>query len=182
MKKSSFSIIKDILFYSFIIVILITSISILKGKQEGKAPTILGYRFYNILTGSMEPNIPTGSLVITKNVDLNDIKVGDVISFGEGTNATTHRVKEVHNNNGIQFTTKGDANNVNDPRPIDGSEVFGKVVFHIIGVGYLVGFIQNNLILSMFILIVFMLMFSLSKKYYIRNKNYDGSKESKSLN
>ena len=169
--------VKDIVFYIFIIIMFLTSLSMIKSKQSGEVPNLFGYEFYNILTGSMEPTIPTGSLVITKSVDTKDIKVNDIITFGEGNSVTTHRVESINKGNNLEFITKGDANEVIDPRPIEENEIFGKVILHIIGLGYVIGFIQKNIILSIVIAIVLTTGFKMIKRYYNKNKNVDNTLE-----
>ncbi len=93
------------------------------------APKILGYQVYTVISGSMEPEIPTGSLVYVKKTVPQEIQKKDVIAFygGRDTNAIiTHRVVE----NSItkrQFITKGDANRTEDMNPVPYSNVIGRV-------------------------------------------------------
>lgn len=91
-----------------------------------------------VMTGSMEPEIPVGSLVIIKPVPYEDINTGDDITFVRDSNLTlvTHRViakdDETH-----YITTQGIANNSPD-KPTSFANVVGKVVLHIKYIGYLV--------------------------------------------
>lgn len=159
-KKSSLAVVGNCIFYLFIIaVIFLAGINII-GSKEGKHPSILGYSSYYILTGSMEPTINPGSLVVVKDGTDQEINVGDVITFtGRNSNTiTTHRVKEVINN-GQEFITKGDANNVVDPISVQRSQVIGKVMFHIPYLGKVSQFVQKNLVL---ILVVILALFGLS--------------------
>lgn len=165
--KSALSVIGNCIFYLFIIaVIAICAISI-TGSKEGKHPSILGYSSYYILTGSMEPNINPGSLVIVKDGVDQDIKKGDVITFQGKENSNiivTHRVHEVING-GKEFITKGDANNTVDPSSIESSQVIGKVMFHIPYLGKVSQFIQNNLALVIIVIIaIFGISYIFEKK------------------
>ena len=96
-------------------------------------PRLLGFQIYSVVTGSMEPEIPIGSMVYVKSIAPKDLKEKDVVAFygGRDTNAIiTHRVV---NNNVIsgQITTKGDANKTEDMNPVSYSDVIGKVEYTI---------------------------------------------------
>ena len=43
--------------------------------------SIFGYSFFRVYTGSMEPSIPVGSLILTKETDIEDIEINDIVSF-----------------------------------------------------------------------------------------------------
>lgn len=93
-------------------------------------PKLLGYRIYGITTGSMEPELPKGSIVYVKTAEVEDIRPGDRITFVMGTDTekvTTHRVVEIDEEN-QQFITKGDANASEDAQPVKFSRLVGKVV------------------------------------------------------
>lgn len=92
-------------------------------------PRIFGYQVYNVITGSMEPAIPTGSLVYAKSVEPSEVEEGDVIVFYSPMDASaviTHRVVENHIVSG-EFITKGDANSQQDPLPAEYECLLGKV-------------------------------------------------------
>ena len=109
---------------------------------------IFGFRLYTVLSGSMEPLYHVGSLIYVKEVDVTDLKKGDVITFMLGPNTTaTHRIYEVvpdeDNPDIIRFRTKGDANNDVDKKLVHGENVIGKPVFSIPYMGYLANYIQQ---------------------------------------
>lgn len=96
-------------------------------------PRVMGYQIYSVVTGSMEPEIPVGSMVYVKSIAPKELKEKDVVAFygGRDTNAIiTHRVV---NNNLIsgQITTKGDANKTEDMNPVSYSDVIGIVEYTI---------------------------------------------------
>ena len=96
-------------------------------------PRLMGYQIYTVVTGSMEPEIPIGSMVYVKSIAPKELKEKDVVAFygGRDTNAIiTHRVV---NNNLIsgQITTKGDANKTEDMNPVSYSDVIGIVEYTI---------------------------------------------------
>src|SRR5258706_6231532 len=77
---------------------------------------VLGLGTFIVTGGSMEPSIHKGSLVLVQPVSPSEISVGDVITFQQYDQTTTHRVIGVSQGNaGPVFKTKGDANVVADP-------------------------------------------------------------------
>lgn len=96
------------------------------------------YQILTVLSGSMEPAIHTGSVVIIKPSD--NYKIGDVITFGKTKKTPiTHRISDIKFNKGNPiYTTKGDANNASDNNEITKNNVIGKVLFSVPYFGYAV--------------------------------------------
>lgn len=105
---------------------------------------LLGYRVFNVISGSMEPQYSVGDLIYVKEVDVNSIKVGDPITFvlNEDLVVATHRVVEIDAEN-QHFYTKGDANEIADGDPVHFNNVIGVPKFSIPLLGYVSDFIQN---------------------------------------
>jgi len=97
-----------------------------------------------VLSGSMEPTYKTGSIIYVKNIESNDIKVKDPITFymTNGKTVATHRVVRIDSENQC-FYTKGDANEIEDPLPVAFSSLIGKPIFTIPYLGYLSAFITT---------------------------------------
>lgn len=92
-------------------------------------PRFLGFQIYSVITGSMEPFIPVGSLVYIKSIEPEDIQEGDVIAFygaGDSASIITHRVVENRVFMG-EFVTKGDANQEEDMNPVPYADFIGRV-------------------------------------------------------
>lgn len=89
---------------------------------------VLGRQMYIVRGGSMQPAIPIGSVVVLESVDSASIAVGDVITFRapSGT-VVTHRVIGVNDVAERSYTTRGDANYVQDPIIVLGTSVIGRV-------------------------------------------------------
>lgn len=105
---------------------------------------LFGFQVYGVLTGSMEPAYPTGSLIYVQAVDYNDLKLRDVITFSSGRSIVTHRIIEVvPNGNSVQFRTKGDANEDPDAALVGPADVIGRVSFCIPHLGNIANYIQN---------------------------------------
>jgi len=108
-------------------------------------PITGNYKIKVVLSGSMEPAIKTGSIVIIKPAD--NYKVDDVITFGKDTKKdvpTTHRIIETRAVSGeMIFTTKGDANNGSDAQEVKENAVIGKVLFSVPYAGFLIDFAKK---------------------------------------
>lgn len=99
-------------------------------------PGYLGYQVYNVVSGSMEPSIPIGSVIYVKTVDPVDITKGDVIAFQSGDSVIMHRVVDNKIVEGT-FVTKGDANEAEDMNEVPYTSLIGLVVRHIPVMGQL---------------------------------------------
>lgn len=110
-----------------------------------KIPDFMGYKPFIVLSGSMEPAIMTGDLVITAKADTEDLKVGDVIAYRYGKETViTHRIREVSlDGDKRAFITKGDANNVEDNVMPTEDLVEGKLRWTVPGLGNVAMFLQT---------------------------------------
>lgn len=109
-------------------------------------PRLTGWVPLTVLSGSMEPTIPIGSLVVVERLDgqqpdLSGIEVGDAITFMPNPNdptLVTHRVVSTGGRaDGTPvFITRGDANGTNDPGPVSAEQVRGVVRYHVPYAGY----------------------------------------------
>lgn len=109
-------------------------------------PRVFGYEVYGILSGSMLPNYPIGSIIYVDQVDASEIKVGDVITFNMAADSNvvaTHRVVEI-NSEEETFTTKGDNNDDVDSSPVSFQRLIGRVVLCVPVLGYIASFIQSS--------------------------------------
>ena len=97
-------------------------------------PQRMGYQTYNIMSGSMEPEIPVGSMIYVETVEPAQIKVGDVIVFRQEESVVAHRVVENRVVSG-EFVTKGDANEAEDFSTVPYRALLGRVKHHIVNLG-----------------------------------------------
>jgi signal peptidase len=104
-----------------------------------------GWRVDAVYSGSMEPHLKVGGVVVTRPAATEDIKVGDTITFHSPLNKqlTTHRVIAVADGSSPGFRTKGDANEDADPFIVPAQNVVGKVCLHIPYFGYATQFIKT---------------------------------------
>jgi len=114
---------------------------------------LIGPRFgcetHPVLSGSMEPALKVGGLIVTKPKKLENIKVGDIIGFQTKpkTPIVTHRVIDIVEIDGkLHFQTKGDANEEPDPNLVSSKgEKMRKVVFHLPYLGFAAQFMKSKL-------------------------------------
>lgn len=110
-----------------------------------------GYRPLVVYSGSMNPTIPTGSVVFIKPTLAENLNVGDVVSIrpGAGQHLVTHRVQAKQRlDDQWLFQTKGDGNKFPDPKPFIVESTAGKVTFHLPWLGYAIVYMSNPLIRS----------------------------------
>ncbi|MBQ8514603.1 MAG: signal peptidase I [Ruminococcus sp.] len=105
----------------------------------------IGWQMYTVLSGSMEPDYPTGSLILVKDAEPEELVAGDVITYKlSGGTIATHRIVEVLSEGGeISFRTKGDANEQADAALTQGSAVIGTPVFMIPKAGIIANYVQS---------------------------------------
>jgi len=112
------------------------------------APAVVGAEeSYVVLSGSMEPTIKPGDVVITRSADPSAIESGDVITYERASMdaPVTHRVIEVREQEGqLVFQTKGDGNEEPDSYTVTGDQVIGTVWFTLPKVGYVVNFANTT--------------------------------------
>ena len=124
--KKRASLICDVI--SILLIVLVLAVGLPLGL-----PSLFGYRAYDVISGSMEPEIRQNSIVYCKDVNPVDIVEDDVIVFysSDETGAiTTHRVVE-NQVSEETFVTKGDANEQNDVTPVYYSDLIGKVTLSV---------------------------------------------------
>jgi len=112
-----------------------------------------GYRLLIVQSGSMEPTIMTGDVIVIAKA--NTYQKNDVITFQDSQKSiTTHRVYEAEEVGGEKlFTTKGDANRVQDNDVVSERLVMGKVILTIPKLGYFIYFLRSKIGFVIFLII-----------------------------
>ena len=102
--------------------------------QTKRYVSILGFSVFRVVTDSMEPAIPVGALILSKETDIDHVKVGDIICFRSMESymygsIVTHRVVDIKTIKGeIALTTRGDSNTSEDSYYVMESNFIGKVI------------------------------------------------------
>jgi signal peptidase I len=112
-------------------------------------PRLAGATPYVVETGSMRPELPPGTLVVTRPADPSTIGLGDVITYqivsGEST-VVTHRVVEtgIDASGEPRWRTQGDANDVVDERWVLPVQVQGKRWYAVPFLGHATSFVSGQ--------------------------------------
>jgi signal peptidase len=123
-------------------------------------PLAFGDRSFTVMSGSMEPAISAGDVVVTQPIHPREARVGDVVTFrdpeGSG-HMITHRVRDVDERAaGVAFTTKGDANNKTEHWTVARNGEIGRVAYRLPVLGY--AFVWTRSPLGRILLIAFPLI------------------------
>lgn len=104
------------------------------------APTLLGGRSLTIMSGSMEPALGTGDIVLEREIAPLEARVGDIVTFRDPDGSgrlITHRVRSIRvGGDAVTFTTKGDAANGIQRWTIPQSGTIGEPRFRLPKLGY----------------------------------------------
>lgn len=111
-------------------------------------PRLLGVEYRAVASGSMEPTISVGAIVIVIPVDPSTIHVGDAITFMSPETpgmVVTHRVIEVIQlRDSLGFRTQGDANKDVDLVAVSAQNVLGRAPYYVPYVGHLTQFVRTR--------------------------------------
>jgi len=91
-----------------------------------------------IATGSMEPMIKPGDVILIKKIDGNTVKIGDVIQFKRGSILISHRVIDIieDEEKGKSYKTKGDNNSGPDVQLVKPEEIKGEIKYVVPKIGW----------------------------------------------
>lgn len=120
----------------FVIIVVLFAIFLMGSR-------LMGFRVFNVISGSMSPVYNVGDLIYVKSVSPSEVKVGDPITFvlNEDLVVATHRVVRIDEAE-QSFYTKGDANETIDSSPVHFKNLIGIPQFKIPLLGYVSDFIQ----------------------------------------
>lgn len=136
-----FDAIKTALKISLTIILFITLAAVVVTLITSKSPILGGIRSFVVLSGSMDPSLPLGSIVYTQK---GNYQVGDVISFSLRSVTVTHRIVAVQTEGKKQlYQTKGDANKGADNELVSESQIVGKQVYRVLNAGKLIVFLKT---------------------------------------
>lgn len=120
--------------------------------NKNETPSFFGYKTFSIISGSMEPSINVGDLIIVqKNEDMKYI-VNDIVTFKRDDDIVTHRIIKIRDDNDkLYYITKGDNNEVTDEK-IEAEKIEGRVVYQIPYMGNVVLFLKNKIVFGVFLI------------------------------
>jgi signal peptidase I len=145
--------------------------AVISSKMSGGEPSLFGYQFKTVLSGSMEPTFDTGSIIVVKPSDKNlNYQKGDIITFKKDESTiVTHRIIDVIKNKGsVLYKTKGDNNEDPDSDPVLSQNVLAEYTgLTIPYLGYFQDFTKskNGVVLLLILPGVLLLMYSIITIY-----------------
>ncbi|MBR5516218.1 MAG: signal peptidase I [Clostridia bacterium] len=127
---------------SIILIIIVVILAILIAGVK-----VVGITPLKVLTGSMEPEYPVGSMIYIKSVDPDDLKKGDTITFKFNQSLATHRIVDIRQSEEIpgtlEYQTKGDANKTVDGQWVNETDIEGRLLFSIPYFGFFANYVQS---------------------------------------
>nr|WP_082236032.1 signal peptidase I [Halobacillus massiliensis] len=146
------------------LLVICLAVLVIAVKASGGEPTILNHQFKSVLSGSMEPEFSTGSIISVKlTEDPTGYQKGDVITFiDKDENIVTHRVTEVEQTKqDTIYRTKGDNNDGVDLDPVLSENVIGHYTgFAIPYAGYLLSYAGSKLGSALLLFIPGLILFT----------------------
>lgn len=150
----------DFIIYPIVVILFICCgiivLQVIKNPKE--MPNLFGCKAFNVISGSMEPKLEVGDIVIAKRIEIEDIKDGDIITFRQENTIITHRIVEIIQEDGnVFYETKGDNNNTKDEELVKYEDIEGKFVFKIPKIGLIIRNIKNTTSIIIIVLILYLI-------------------------
>ena len=150
-KKNEMIFLKQIfdIFFSIIfaiIILIVTSLIIQKYVLKEEVPNIFGYKMLQVMSGSMSGEFETGDTILIRKIKKeSDLKIGDVITYRIAKNTlVTHRIVNItKTGESLNYTLKGDTNNIEDSEKVLFSSIEGIYVRKLSLIGKLISFMQK---------------------------------------
>jgi signal peptidase len=154
-------------FIQIVLIVALLTVSVLSFGTKLSYFAKLGFNFFAVTSGSMEPTLPVGSLIYVGKYKVEDLKQGDIITFkvkdaeSAEVSVVTHRIEEVIKEERLEkigvegeeeqekkylkyeFVTKGDANTATDARTVPSINILGLYQWHLPYLGYVTNFAQT---------------------------------------
>jgi len=161
-KTTISSVISTSLFYFVIIGMVLAAF--IYSQQAKKGGNILGFSYYNILTRSMQSELPQGSFILVQARNEKELKVGDDITFAENeTKLITHRIIQIYEDyedSGMRgFQTQGVDNPAPDENIVYSANIVGKVIWSVPHLGIAFEVLADNVVI---VIILFVILFALA--------------------
>jgi signal peptidase len=168
-----------------LVIILICTVlsvfSFIKAKRNpNTVPGIGPYKFMSVLSGSMSPIFNPYDMIVDKTIESEDLKKGDVITFRvDNKTLVTHRIIDIQSENGkLAYKTRGDANNVDDEKLVDVSQIEGTYIFRIPYGGLIMEKLKGPIGIG---IVWLLLMFVIYTEFFGKKKSKSSIAESQEL-
>jgi len=138
-----------VIFAGVMLLMAVLVFFLLQSRLAGGTPAVAGYQMYIVEGGSMSPAFGLGSIVLVRPLAPAAVQAGDIITYRDpdperADTIVTHRVMEVLPTEPPSFITRGDANDADDPLPLSGGNLIGRVYYSVPYIGYLFSFVRTR--------------------------------------
>ena len=131
--------------------------------------SLFGFRIYRVISGSMQPALQIGDVIIVKKS--NNYSERDIITYSKGLTTITHRIIAINND---EVITKGDANEVDD-KPINKEQIVGKFFFRISNFSLFSIILSKNVIYLIMIFLLVLIFLLVIGDRIIKNLRYQSN-------
>ncbi len=131
--------------------------------------SLFGFRIYRVISGSMQPALQIGDVIIVKKS--NNYSERDIITYSNGLTTITHRIIAINND---EVITKGDANEVDD-KPINKEQIIGKFFFRISNFSLFSIILSKNVIYLIMIFLLVLIFLLVIGDRIIKNLRYQSN-------
>ena len=131
--------------------------------------SLFGFRIYRVISGSMQPALQIGDVIIVKKS--NNYYERDIITYSNGLTTITHRIIAINND---EVITKGDANEVDD-KPINKEQIIGKFFFRISNFSLFSIILSKNVIYLIMIFLLVLIFLLVIGDRIIKNLRYQSN-------
>ena len=151
-----------IAFYSFLVLMILGAV-LVRSSSDGSPRSLAGFSAMLVLSGSMQSEIPKGSLVINRSVEPETLQVGDDITYlASSTTTVLHRIVDIigsyEDTGEPAFQTQGIENPEPDEALVPAGNVVGKVIWHSHILGIIAETITDNFPVIIFFIVVIVIL------------------------
>ena len=158
-ENKALKIIGNILYSILFLIVVLMLIIVIIQRTSNNSISIGGYRIFAVATGSMVPKYEVGDVLISKEIEPSEIKVGDTVVYkgevgGFKDKFVTHQIQSIHKQEDgtYKFTTKGISNIEADPE-ISETQVYGKIIYKVKTLSLISKLISNVYVFYFFIFV-----------------------------
>ena len=187
-ENKTIKVVGDILYIMMFILVVLLLFVVGIQRFSNNNITIGGIRIFAVETGSMMPVYEVGDIIVSKEVEIEQIEVGDDIVYsGEkgsfSGKIVTHRVKEIEqkDDGNYKIITQGLANEFEDPE-IDQTQVLGKVVLKLYILSFLEKIVRNIYVFYFLVFIPIGILVYKNIKNFMSDEDEDEEENDKNIN
>ena len=158
-ENKALKIIGNILYFILFLIVVLMLIIVIIQRTSNNSISIGGYRIFAVATGSMVPKYEVGDVIISKEIEPSEIKVGDTVVYkgevgGFKDKFVTHQIQSINKQEDgtYKFTTKGISNIEADPE-ISETQVYGKIIYKVKTLSLISKLISNVYVFYFFIFV-----------------------------